>query len=144
MSKLTDFQNWLSEKADNMGKAHIKKQQGMDNGEDEAVKYLDIPIIGGLIYLVASYSRALRVVQLNKEEQFQRQNVRTVTKTRNKVKRNIERQITDLFLDKSVAIIDVPSDNMAEFLEVVKEMDVGVQQLEANKFMIAAKEGAVI
>ena len=78
MSKLTDFQNWLSSKADDMERSRIQKQQGMDNGEDEAVKYLDIPIIGGFIYLIASYSRALRVVQLNKQEQEEKQNVRTV------------------------------------------------------------------
>lgn len=144
MSKLTDFQNWLSSKADDMERSRIQKQQGMDNGEDEAVKYLDIPIIGGFIYLIASYSRALRVVQLNKQEQEEKQNVRTVTKTRNKIKRNIERQITDLFLDKSVAIINVPDENMTEFLEVVKEMDVGIKQLDKNEFMLTAGQGVAI
>lgn len=144
MSKLTDFQAWLSNKSDELDVAHKKKLYGMDNGDDPAVKYLDIPVIGGLIYLLSSYSRALRVVQVNKYAQQEKQQVRSITKQHNKVKRNIERQITDLFLDKTVAIIEVPQEHMTAFLEVIKEMDIGVKQLNKNEFMITAKEGAVI
>ena len=141
---LKKFQSWLDKKSEDAALNHVKKMSAIKNGEDPAVKYLNIPLLGGIIYLFASYSRALKVVQEVKQKDKEKQNVRIITKEKNQVRKNIQRQISDLLLDNSVSIITVPPEHIGDFVEVVKTFDVGVKQLDTNKFMIIAKEGAVL
>jgi NAD(P)H-dependent flavin oxidoreductase YrpB (nitropropane dioxygenase family) len=139
-----DIHVYLSDLADNMGKKHAQKVHSQLSGDDPGLKYLKIPIIGGPMYLISCFSRASKVVQQNKQELIAKQNVRLVTKEQNRIRRNIERQISDTLLNQQVAKLTVPEEYMGDFLSVIKEMDVGVQQIGPTEFLIVAKEGVVI
>ncbi len=136
--------DFLENLADEMGKRHIQKINSQLNGEDRGLRYLKIPLIGGFMYLVSSYNRARRVVAKNKQDIVAKQNVRLVTKEHNKVRRNIERQISDILLNQQVTKISVPLEHLGDFLAVIKEMDVGVKQLTDTEFLIVSKGGVIL
>lgn len=142
--KKWDVHEYLGNIADEMGKKHIQKINSKLSGEDPGLKYLKIPIVGGVIYLFSSYDRARKVVQKNKHEIYAKQNNRIISKEHNSIRRNMERQISDILLNQQVSKINVPEQYLGDFLAVVKDMDVGVKQIGDSEFLVVAKEGVVM
>lgn len=116
--------NGLSEKLDSLAnkveKNKRRKQIADDNGE--SLEYLlDIPVIGGLAFILAMFFRGKRVLREIKLKQDAGNQIKNVIKDTNMVKKAIRNQLNYLMENYKIKEIEIPPENLAEFLDVLKE-----------------------
>lgn len=136
--------NKISVAADNasdvLAKRHANTINKYSNPTDFETKYLDIPIIGGFLYVFNCYSRAQYVVKQHKVQAANNANFRKVVRNRNNIKRSIQNQLDTIILNSTVETVTVPPEYLVEFLDVVKDYPVTLKQIDDCKFVVVVKE----
>ena len=93
-----------------------------DGFSNEAyIKDLDIPIIGGILYVYHSYKQASKFMRNHTLKMSMRRQVVNVIKEEEKISRSIRRQLNEFLDSKDVSVIEVPDKHMSKFKNVMED-----------------------
>lgn len=132
----------LSSMADDVEKKKIKRKIADTNGESSE-NLLEIPIIGGLCYIIAMFFKGKRVMREIRLKQNEGNIIKKIIKDSNAVKRALRIQLNFFTENYKVKEIEIPPENLAEFFEILKEFpQINASQVNGkeNEFVLVYME----
>lgn len=143
--RISGLSEWLDNLADKVEKNKIRKKISDSNGE--SIEYLlNIPIVGGIGYVISMYFRGNRIMREIKLKQNEGNTIKKAIKDTNYIKKSLRVQLNYFVENYKVKEIEIPIENLAEFMEVLKEFPmVSATQLnnKENEFVLIVTEGVL-
>lgn len=121
MKILRHVEDKINNLVDDLDYKHVVNSAEEGIGNESYVHYLDVPFIGGLLYVYHSFKQA-NVFRRNYDKKLHvRKQVINMIKDEEMISRSIRHQLDTFLNTKDVAIIKVPQKHLSKFKKVVNE-----------------------
>lgn len=136
--------DWVNDISEKLERKETKKRNRYVNN-DSLESVLDIPLIGGIWYVLRRFKQALYVNRLMKQEYLNMTQLKDQVKNVNLIKDSIRQQLNNAMVSTTVKKFKVPNEYMHEFLMVKEEFPNVVFIHEGdNTFTIVVEEEDII